>query len=63
MFLWTKLPTGDPAAIRRGAQTQGILLAPGEIFRPDGQPTDHWRFNVAYADDERLYAFLRNLPR
>ena len=33
------------------------------IFRPDGQPTDHWRFNVAYADDERLYTFLRNLSR
>jgi DNA-binding transcriptional MocR family regulator len=63
MFLWTRLPAADPALIRRRAQTQGILLAPGEIFRPDGQPTDHWRFNVAYADDERLYAFLRNLHR
>jgi DNA-binding transcriptional MocR family regulator len=63
MFLWTKLPAADPAAIRRGARSQGILLAPGEIFRPDGQPTDHWRFNVAYADDERLYSFLRNLSR
>ena len=63
MFLWTKLPAGDPAVLQRRAQTQGILLAPGEIFRPDGQPTDHWRFNVAYADDERLYAFLRSLHR
>jgi DNA-binding transcriptional MocR family regulator len=63
MFLWTKLPAADPAAIRRRARLQGILLAPGEIFRPDGQPTGHWRFNVAYADDERLYAFLHNLAR
>lgn len=60
MFLWTKLPA-DPAVIRRRSQSQGILLAPGEIFRPDGEPTDHWRFNVAYADDERLYAFLRSV--
>jgi DNA-binding transcriptional MocR family regulator len=63
MFLWTKLPATDPTVVRRRARSQGILLAPGEIFRPDGQPTGHWRFNVAYADDERLYAFLRNLAR
>ena len=63
MFLWTQLPAADPAAIRRRARSHGILLAPGEIFRPDNQPTDYWRFNVAYADDERLYAFLRNLNR
>jgi DNA-binding transcriptional MocR family regulator len=63
MFLWTKLPAGDAAALRRRARSQGILLAPGEIFRPDGRPTGHWRFNVAYADDERLYALLRTLER
>jgi DNA-binding transcriptional MocR family regulator len=63
MFLWAKLPAGDPAAIRRRAGSQGILLAPGELFRPDSQPTGHWRFNVAFAEDERLYAFLRNLGR
>jgi DNA-binding transcriptional MocR family regulator len=63
MFLWAKLPAGDPAAIRRRARSQGILLAPGELFRPDSQPTGHWRFNVAFAEDERLHAFLRNLGR
>lgn len=63
MFLWTKLPVRDPAATWRRARAQGILLAPGEIFRADGQPTGHWRFNVAYADDERLYDFLSKLDR
>ena len=63
MFLWTRLPAADPDTIRRRAGSQGILLAPGELFRPDNQPTDYWRFNVAYADDERLYAFLRGLSR
>jgi DNA-binding transcriptional MocR family regulator len=61
MFVWAELPGGDAAVIRRRARSQGILLAPGEIFRPEGQPDGHWRFNVAYADDERLYGFLRNL--
>ncbi len=60
MFLWAKLG-GDPATLLQRAKALGILLAPGEIFHPDGQPSGHWRFNVAYADDERLYAFLRDL--
>jgi DNA-binding transcriptional MocR family regulator len=63
MFLWTELPADDPAAIQRRARAKGILLAPGEIFRPDARPSGHWRFNIAYADDERLYAFLRDLNR
>ncbi|HVS76200.1 MAG TPA: PLP-dependent aminotransferase family protein [Steroidobacteraceae bacterium] len=63
MFVWARLPAVDPAVIRRRARSEGILLAPGEIFRPDGQPTGHFRFNVAYADDERLYAFLKTLDR
>lgn len=37
-------------------------VTPREVFRPDGQPTGQ-RFNVAYADDERLYGLLRNLRR
>jgi len=61
MFLWARLP-GDPAGILERAKAQGILLAPGELFSPESQPSDRWRFNVAYADDERLYAWLRTLP-
>ena len=58
MFVWAKPPVADPAALRRRARSEGILLAPGEIFRPEGHPTGHFRFNVAYADDERLHACL-----
>jgi DNA-binding transcriptional MocR family regulator len=60
MFLWAKLP-GEPAQLLRRAKAQGILLAPGELFSPQEQPSGHWRFNVAYADDERLYGFLKAL--
>ncbi|MGH8201408.1 MAG: PLP-dependent aminotransferase family protein [Steroidobacteraceae bacterium] len=63
MFLWAKLPAADPSVVWRRARSRGILLAPGELFRPDGQRTGHWRFNAAYADDERLYDFLSNLGR
>ena len=45
------------------ARARGILLAPGEMFRPDGRSTGHYRFNVAYADDDVLYEFIESLPR
>jgi len=63
IFLWAKLPsTLDTAHIMQMAKSRGILLAPGEMFRPDSRPTGHYRFNVAYADDEVLYNFLESLP-
>ncbi len=61
MFVWARLPGKDRETIMARAKSQGILLAPGEIFHPDGHASGHWRFNVAYADDERLYAFLAGL--
>jgi DNA-binding transcriptional MocR family regulator len=62
IFLWAKLPSAlDTAELMQLAKAQGILLAPGEIFRPDSQPTGHYRFNVAHADDEVLYDFIETL--
>ena len=64
LFLWAKLPTTlELRPIMELAKAQGILLAPGEMFRPDGRSTGHFRFNVAYADDEALYRFIENLPK
>lgn len=64
MFLWAKLPTAlDSATVAQHAKAQGVLLAPGEVFRPDASSTGHYRFNVAYADNELLYSFLQSLPR
>jgi len=61
MFVWAELPDTDSAVIMQRAKAAGILLAPGRIFHADERPSQHWRFNVAYADDERLYEFLRKL--
>jgi DNA-binding transcriptional MocR family regulator len=63
-FLWARLPsTLESAQVIQLARTRGILLAPGEMFRPDGRATGHYRFNVAYADDDVLYQFIESLPR
>jgi DNA-binding transcriptional MocR family regulator len=64
IFLWAKLPCRlDSASVIQLAKGQGILLAPGEMFRPDGRTTGHYRFNVAYANDDLLYRFIDGLPR
>jgi DNA-binding transcriptional MocR family regulator len=62
MFLWARLPSPlEPRTILQQAKAKGILLAPGELFRPDGRSTGHFRFNVAYADSELLYSFIEKL--
>jgi DNA-binding transcriptional MocR family regulator len=62
MFLWVKLPTTlDSSAIMRLAKSEGILLAPGELFRLDGRSTGHYRFNVAYSDSDLLFSFVDSL--
>ena len=62
LFLWAKLPSSLPSsALGDLARTRGILLAPGEMFRPDARATGHYRFNVAYADNDTLYDFLDSL--
>jgi DNA-binding transcriptional MocR family regulator len=62
MFLWAHLPSGlEPRAILQQAKAKGILLAPGELFRPDGRHSGHYRFNVAYADHELLYTFVAKI--
>jgi DNA-binding transcriptional MocR family regulator len=59
MFLWARHPglTDTPGLSSRAAE-QDIMLGPGQLFRVDLQPTDWMRFNVAFAGDERLFAFL-----
>ncbi|MBQ5962039.1 PLP-dependent aminotransferase family protein [Massilia sp. ZL223] len=58
---WLDAPiaTRNGRGIADAALKAGILLAPGEFFT-QRQPQGIWfRFNAAYADDERLLAFLR----
>jgi DNA-binding transcriptional MocR family regulator len=62
LFLWAKLPSKDSVGkLWRRALSEGVLLAPGELFRPDGRATLQWRFNVAHCDAPALYHFLEGL--
>ena len=62
MFLWGRLRSHESVSRlwRRGVGA-GILLAPGESFRPDGRATPWWRFNVAHCDTAALSGFLEGL--
>lgn len=59
MFVWARLPgVEDTAAIAAEAAHQGILLAPGKVFRPQMQASPWLRFNVTATLDPRLERFL-----
>ncbi len=61
MFVWAEAPgINDSAQLATRAAQEGIMLAPGNIFRPQMQPSPWLRVNVAYALDPRLERFLGN---
>jgi DNA-binding transcriptional MocR family regulator len=62
MFLWARLPSTDSVSkLWRAASALGVLLAPGELFRPDGRATPYWRFNVAHCAAPELLDFVDGL--
>jgi DNA-binding transcriptional MocR family regulator len=62
MFLWGRLRSRETVGkLWRSAVAAGVLLAPGELFRPDGRATPYWRFNVAHCDGDALTRFLDGL--
>ena len=59
MFLWAAMPgMVDSARLASQAAEHSILLVPGNIFRPQMQPSPWMRFNVAYALDAKRERFL-----
>ncbi len=59
MFLWARFPNVDDSAqLAEQATSDGILLAPGKIFRPHLGASPWMRFNVAVCDDPRFEAWV-----
>ncbi len=60
MFIWARMPDGrDVSSLATRAAQQGIILGPGNVFRPHQEPSPFLRFNAAYCNDARLFEFLR----
>ena len=59
-YLWCRLPDGqDAAALARSALSESVVLAPGDVFSVSQTASAFLRFNVAQADDPRIFAVLR----
>lgn len=59
MFLWARHRLiEDSTQLAIQARDARILLAPGQLFMPDGRPVPWMRFNVAHSLDDLLYRFL-----
>ena len=58
-FVWARVPgLADTAELARRATRDNILLAPGNVFRPQNQPSGFLRLNVGFCAEPRLERFL-----
>ena len=62
MFVWARFPhIDDSLALAETAQRDGIMLAPGTVFRPHLERSSWMRFNVAVCEDTRVQSWLRRI--
>jgi len=59
MFVWARFPqVEDSLILAEASQGDGIMLAPGAIFRPHLERSPWMRFNVTVCDDPRVLRWL-----
>ncbi len=59
MFVWARFAhVEDSVALAEAAQRDGILLAPGTVFRPHLERSPWLRFNVGVCGDRRVLHWL-----
>ena len=59
MFVWARFPQiDDSLALAEASQGDGIMLAPGAVFRPHLERSPWMRFNVTVCDDTRVQHWL-----
>jgi DNA-binding transcriptional MocR family regulator len=58
-YLWSRLPEGvDSAQLAQATISDGIVLAPGNVFSVSQSASHFMRFNVAHMQDSRVYAVI-----
>jgi DNA-binding transcriptional MocR family regulator len=59
MFVWARFPhVDDSLTLAEASQRDGIMLAPGAVFRPHLERSPWMRFNVTTCDDTRVQRWL-----
>ena len=60
MFVWARFPhVEDSLTLAEGSQREGIMLAPGAVFRPHLGRSPWMRFNVTVCEDTRVQRWLQ----
>jgi DNA-binding transcriptional MocR family regulator len=60
MFVWARFPhLDDSLPIAEASHRDGIMLAPGTVFRPHLERSPWMRFNVAACEDTRVQRWLQ----
>jgi len=60
MFVWAQFPhIEDSLILAEASQRDGIMLAPGTVFRPHLERSPWMRFNVAVCEDPRVHRWLQ----
>lgn len=61
-FVWVELPEGiDGLALHRLALSQGISVAPGQLFSADRRYSHHLRLNFGHPENRRVEAALKTV--
>jgi len=62
MFIWVKLNDAiNMTALAAQAAKAGVMLAPGNVFRPHQEPSPWLRFNVAHCEHEATFEVLSKI--
>jgi len=60
MFVWARFPgVEDSLTVAEASQRDGIMLAPGTVFRPHLERSPWMRFNVTVCEDTRVQCWLQ----
>ena len=60
MFVWARFPgVEDSLTLAEASQRDGIMLAPGAVFRPHLERSPWMRFNVTACEDARVQRWLQ----
>lgn len=63
-FVWARFAhIEDAATLSETALRDGVMLAPGAVFRPNLEPSPYMRFNVAFHGDPRLRRVLGRIAQ
>lgn len=63
LFIWARRdPSENATSLAAAAAKQGIMLAPGALFRPYQETSPWLRFNAAGCENPAVFRFLQTEP-